>query len=302
MDERRLRIFQCVAELCNFSRAAEVLHLSQPSVSQQIQGLEEYFGVRLFDRTSKTVQLTAAGRTLYAQVEPLLQQHAEVRRAVAGAAGVVSGRLVVGASLTIGEYVLPRAIQPFVLHYPDVDLHVQIENTEQIAHLVSSGALDLGLVEGPVTAGDLVQEAFLEDELIPIAPAGHPWQEKASISLADFLTEPLILREKGSGTRRVMEEALAAAGVNLDRLAVRMELAGTEAIKEAVEIGLGVSVISRWTIRKELRLGSLVAKEITDLPIKRRFWFLYPRGRSLLPAASALMEQLRSSAVMYKGL
>jgi LysR family transcriptional regulator, transcriptional activator of the cysJI operon len=294
MDERRLQIFKAVADLRNFSRAAEVLHLSQPTVSQQIQGLEEYYGTKLFDRTSKSVELTAAGRALYASLLPMLQQFAEVRRAVMRSTGAVSGPLTVGASLTIGEYVLPQVLAAYLREYPGVEASVQINNTEQIVALMLSGALDIGLLEGPVQAPEMVEEVFLEDELVLVAPGGHPWRERAAITLEDLQAERLVMRERGSGTRHALEERLQAAGVRLADLQVAAELAGTEAIKGAVEAGLGVAALSRWTVRKELRLGTLLARRIPSLPIRRTFRAVYPRGRTLVPTAAALLAHLHA--------
>ncbi len=295
MDQRRLQIFWAVAEQRNFSRAAELLHMAQPTVSQQVQGLEEFFGVRLFDRTSKSVALTAAGRALYAHVGPLLQQLAEIKRSVIQAAGVVGGTLTLGASMTIGQYVLPRVIAAFANEYPSVEVRLQIQNTEQVAHRVAVGALDLGLVEGPVSGADLIQETFLEDDLVFIAPANHRWHSKATIALADLKEEPLILREKGSGTRQVMEEHLTSAGIRLEEFRIVTEMAGTETIKGAVEAGMGVAPISRWTIQKELRLGSLLFRTVRRLPMRRTFRAIYPRGRTLVPSAAAFVQKLQSS-------
>jgi len=297
VDERRLQIFRAVAEQRNFSRAADLLHMAQPTVSQQIQGLEEILGVRLFDRTSKSVALTAAGRALFAHVGPLLQQFAEVKRAVVQAAGIVSGTLTIGASMTIGQYVLPRVIAAYSQDHPSVEVRLQIQNTEQVAHQVGVGSLDLGLVEGPIQGAELIQETFLEDELVFIAPANHRWQNKATISLVDLKEESLIVREKGSGTRQVLEERLQSAGVRLDEFRIATVMAGTETIKGAVEAGMGVAPISEWAIQKELRLGSLLVRTIRKLPMKRTFRAIYPRGRTLVPAASAFLQKVQSPEV-----
>ncbi len=293
MDERRLTIFRTVADLRNFSRAAEVLHLSQPTVSQQIQGLEEQLGAKLLDRTSKAVELTAAGRELFARVGPLLEQFAETRRAVMQAVGTVSGPLTVGASLTIGEYVLPQVLSVFAREYPRVELKLQIANTEQICNKVAAGSLDVGLVEGRVESPELHQERFLEDEVLFVAPAGHPWSDRRSLGPTDLRSERWILRELGSGTRQVLEEHLAAVGIDLQDIKIASELASTEAIKGAVEAGMGVSALSEWTVRKELRLGTLVARGPQSHPMKRAFHAVYPRRRTLVPAAAALLRLLQ---------
>lgn len=295
MDERRLQVFRAVAELRNFSRAAEVLHMSQPAVSQQIQALEEHYGVRLLDRTSKAVQLTAAGRALYAQIIPLLQQFAEVQRAVVRAAGSLSGPLTVGASLTIGQYVLPQVLAAFERQHPEVRVRLHIQNTEVVAFRVRDSELDMGFVEGPVTGSDLHEEPFLDDELVLIAPANHHWRERRTIAPSELYSERLIVRERGSGTREVMENGLRAAGINVADLTIATELGGTEAIKGAVEAGMGVAIISQWTLRKELRLGTLLARRLRKHPIKRTFRVIYPHGHTLVPAAAALLDFLRSA-------
>lgn len=292
MDERRLSMFRTVAQLKNFSRAAEVLHISQPTVSQQIQGLEEHYGVKLLDRTSKVVELTAAGRELYARVGPLLEQFAETRRAVLQAAEAVSGPLMVGASLTIGEYVLPQTLSLFTREHPAVELSLRVENTEQICNLILSGALDLALVEGRVEHPDLLQEPFLEDELVFIAPGDHPWRERSALGARDLRTERWLLREKGSGTRHVLEEHLGAVGLSLGQMRIASELASTEAIKGAVEAGMGVAALSEWTVRKELRLGTLIARGPLSHPMRRIFQAVFPRRKTLVPAAVALLRLL----------
>lgn len=294
MDERRLMIFRAVAEQRNFTRAAESLHLSQPTVSQQVQALEEEMSVRLFDRTSKSVDLTPAGHALYARTGALLQQFAELKRAVLEAAGAVSGTLVLGASLTIGEYLLPRAIALFGQEYPLVEVKLHIQNTEQIVHRLMEGSFDLGLVEGPLDVPELVQETFLEDELLVIAPVNHPWREKPLITPADLKAERLILREPGSGTRQYMEEYLRAAGIKPGDLQATTVLSGMESIKGAVEAGMGISVLSEWTIRKELRLGTLLARRLGNLPMKRSLRVVRPSGHSLIPAAKAFLRVLQS--------
>ena len=287
-----------MAEHRNFSRAAALLHLAQPTVSQQIQALEEEYGTRLLDRTSKSVALTAAGRALYAQAGAVLRQCAELRRAVLQAAGSVSGPLTLGASQTIGEYILPRLIAAFQADHPGVTVRLQIHNTEQIESLVQAGQLDLALVEGPLESQELLQAAFLEDHLVVIAPPDHPWRDRSSISLADLRGERLVMREAGSGTRRVMEAALQAAGLNPEELHVVTELAGMEAIKGAVEAGMGVACVSHWAIRKELRLGTLLARSIRGVPMQRGLRAVYPAGRTLLPAASALLRLLQSPELL----
>lgn len=298
VDERRLGIFRTVAEQRSFSRAASLLYISQPTVSQQIQALEEHFGARLFDRNSKSVVLTAAGRALFERTEQLLREFTATRRAVLRAVGDITGVLTLGASQTNGEYILPSVLAAFRGDHPDVMVRLQIQNTERIEALLLAGRLDLALLEGPVTLAELTQVVFLVDELVVIAPGGHPWREKAVLSLADIQSERWIVREAGSGTRRVMEEALARAGIAWDQLNIVTEMEGMEAIKGAVEAGMGVSCLSRWAIRKELSLGALICRPVRGLPMQRTLRAVYPTGHTLVPAAAALLRQLKSPELL----
>lgn len=301
MDEGLLRVFQAVVKFRNFSRAADVLHMAQPTVSQQIHRLETLLQARLFNRTSKSVTLTPAGRALNAHVGVLLEQFAEVRRSVIEAEGRITGPLTIGASMTIGQYVLPKPIADFIRNYPNVKVQVSIDNTEQIVQQVVMGAVDIGLVEGPVPNPDIIEETFLEDEVVFIAPAHHPWNAKTTLSVADLKNVPLIMREEGSGTRRILEERLQAASVPLESLQVITEMAGTEPIKGAVEAGMGVAAVSAWAIQKELRLGTLITRTLDGMSMKRTFRVIFRRGRTVIPAAQAFREQLQSLAGRVPG-
>ena len=212
MDERKIKVFVAVADHLSFSRAARVLHLSQPAVSQQIAALEAELGARLFERTTRRVRLTAAGATLLVRAEPLLREYAETRRAVAASEGRIAGELSVAASLTIGSYVLPPALAELALSDPELRAKVTIENTEQAIGSLLSGRVDLGFVEGEVSADNIELHLLREDELVLIASRQHRFGTMEFVTLSDLLVEPFVLREEGSGTRQVAESYLRKAG------------------------------------------------------------------------------------------
>jgi LysR family transcriptional regulator, transcriptional activator of the cysJI operon len=292
MLDYHLLVFTTVAEKKNFSRAAEALNLSQPAISLQVQSLEEHYGVRLFERSNKRVELTRAGEILYDYATRILALHSEAEQAMNDLIGLVTGRLVIGASLTIGEYVLPRLLAIYTREYPKVTVEVVIGNTEEIAENALADMIDVGLVEGPVNKKRLLIQPFMEDELMLVVPASHPFAERTQVELEDLRDEIFILREAGSGTRFLMEELLQA--LPFDQKII--QFGSTQSIKEAVESGLGISFISKWTIRKELALGTLRALRIKDHELKRQFSLLYKQNKFLSRAGKEFIQLTAKTA------
>jgi len=272
LENFRLVVFRAVAEHLSFRKAAEHLFLTQPAVSLQIKALEEDLGVQLFDRTGTHIALTAAGELLlrYAtQVHSLLS---EAEHDIAAASGEHAGQLALGASTTIAQYVLPSILGDFRRQHPRVALTLTSGNTEEIVTAIEQQRIALGLIEGPARSRDIKTEPFLLDELVLIVPAAHEWSDRASVPLAEVPGVPLLLRERGSGTRQVVEAALERRGVRRRALNVPMELDSTESIKSAVEAGLGVGFVSRWALAKDSRLGSTFKiMHIEGLRIERQF-------------------------------
>lgn len=295
MDERRLEVFRAVARELSFSRAALALHLSQSAVSQQIAALEVELGGVLFDRSRRRVRLTPAGAVLLNRVDALLGDFAEARRAVAAARGAVEGDLRVAASRTIGTYLLPGLLAVLGRRHPTLRLAISIENSERVVQTVRSGHADIGYIEDTVSGPGIVLTPLLEDELLVVAAASHRFAQMAEVPLEDLAAEPLVLREAGSGTRRVSEEHLQAAGLRLDDLHVAAELAGIEAIKAAVEAGLGVSILSSATLAKDRRLGTLIARPLAGTTIRRSIFAVAPAGGIELPAARELTALLAAA-------
>ena len=279
LDNFRLVVFRKVADQLSFRKAAEELYLTQPAVSLQIKALEEDLGVQLFDRTGTHIQLTAAGRVLKRYAEQVSSLLGQAENDIAALSGDHAGHLALGASTTIAQYVLPRLLGSFTKEYPRVQTTLISGNTEHIVTAVEDQKIALGFIEGPARSRGVKTEPFLKDELVLIAPTASELAERASITGAELQSAPLLMRERGSGTRRVVELALERQGMKRSALNIIMELDSTEAIKSAVEAGLGVGFISRWAIAKDLRLNSsFKIVEVDGLTIDRDFLLAYVSG------------------------
>jgi DNA-binding transcriptional LysR family regulator len=279
LDNFRLVVFRTVAAQRSFRKAAEELYLTQPAVSLQIKALEEDLGLQLFDRTGPHITLTAAGTVLQ---DYALQTHALLAQAehdIASLGGEHAGQLALGASTTIAQYVLPRLLGEFRRQHPRVLPTLVSGNTEHIVDAVENQKIEVGFIEGPARSRDVKTAPFLEDELVLIVSSAHEWAELESISAKDIASAPLLMRERGSGTRRVLELALEKQGLKRNALNIVMELDSTEAIKSAVEAGLGVGFVSRWAIAKDLRLGaSFKIVEVEGLRVRRDFLVAQAKG------------------------
>ena len=292
MADRRLQVFHAVARLLSFTKAADALHMTQPAVTFQIRQLEEYFDTRLFDRTHNRISLTDAGQRVYEFADRIFQLYGEMENVVRKITGEVSGVLLIGASTTIAEYMLPSLLGGFKSEYPDVNIQLKVSNTEGIVSMVEDNTIDLGVVEAPVSNKNLAVEVCRHDQLVAIVPPDHPLAARERVASAALLDHPYISREEGSGTREVIEEYLAGVGLNGDDLKTRMELGSPEAIKRAVEVGMGISVISRATVLKELKLGTLRAVPL-DPPLERPFSFVHQKQKFRLRVIDELLSFAR---------
>ena len=290
LENFRLVVFRAVAELLSFRKAAEELYLTQSAVSLQIKALEEDLGVQLFDRTGSRIALTPAGKMLLHYAEQVSALLTRAEQEVSTLSGEHAGHLALGASTTIAQYVLPRLLSEFRREYPRVQPTLISGNTERIVSAVVQQQIALGFIEGPAHSRDVKTEPFLVDELVLIVPAAHEWAERASVACAEITGTPLLMRERGSGTRRVIEIALERQHVKRAALQIVMELDSVEAIKSAVEAGLGAGFVSRWAIAKDLRLGnSFKIVEIEGLRIRRDFLIAYAAG----PGPQGLAQEFR---------
>ncbi len=289
MADRRLQVFHTVARLLSFTKAAESLHMTQPAVTFQVRQLEEYFNTRLFDRTHNRISLTEAGQRVYRFADGIFALYSEMENAVRDLTGEVSGVLMVGASTTIAEYMLPALLGNFKAKYPEVTIRLSVANTDAIVAMVENNSIDLGVVEAPVHNKNLVVETCRIDRMVLIVPPGHELAARDSVPMSALLEYPYICREEGSGTREVILEHLNYTAIDPASLNVVMELGSPEAVKGAVEAGMGVSIVSRATIAKELQLGTLVAIDI-EPPLERPLSFVHQKQKFRLRAIEKLLD------------
>jgi DNA-binding transcriptional LysR family regulator len=292
MSDRRLQVFHTVAKLLSFTKAAESLHMTQPAVTFQVRQLEEYFNTRLFDRTHNRINLTEAGKRVYEYSDTIFQVYSEMENAVREITGDVNGVLIIGASTTIAEYMLPALLGDFKTKYPDVNLRLKVSNSEGIVAMVENNVIDLGVVEAAVTNKNLAVELCRVDRLVAVVPPNHEFANLETMHIKDLLRYPYICREEGSGTREVILEYLDQLGLVKEELNIIMELGSPEALKGAVEAGIGVTIISRATLNKELKLGTLVAIDL-DPPLERPFSFVHQKQKFRQHTVEKLLEFAR---------
>ena len=293
--DRRLQVFHAVAELESFTGAAKRLHMTQPAVTFQIRQLEQHFNTRLFDREHNRIELTAAGRRVEQYAKRILALYGEMDGSLRELTDDMAGTLMLGASMTIAEYDLPRLLVRFKEMFPEVNVKLLMSNTDGIVQMVIENRIDLGLVEGPVHNRSLTVRRYDVDRLVIALRPGHPLAGEDRVPLEALRGVPLILREQGSGTREVFLEHARAAGFEIDEFDVTMELGSPEAIKGAVAAGLGITIISVATLRKEIELGTLRAVEL-DPPIERPFSFVHQNQMFRVPAVEELVRLATADA------
>ena len=282
----RLRIFLAVAEQMHFTRAAEVLYMTQSSVSSAIQNLEEYYGLKLFDRIGRHIEITAAGKLLKIEAQKILEQVNLTERGLRELNNLHRGELKLGASLTIGNYWLPNKISEFKRHYPGIEIYCTLGNTAEISKGTMDGQFDLGFVEGKINSSvtdALKIETIGSDRLLIIVGRSHPWFSTAQVSLTELTQTTWVMREPGSGTRAVFEQTLREWGIDPTDLNVVLAMNSGEMVKAVVEDGVGVTAISELMIKKELQLNRLRSVQIEELgastQIARSFFQLKHRQR-----------------------
>ncbi|MDO8281419.1 MAG: selenium metabolism-associated LysR family transcriptional regulator [Thermodesulfovibrionia bacterium] len=279
MDDHKLRVFCTVAETKSFSRASEIIRLTQPAVSLQIQALEDMYGTKLFNRSGCIITLTNAGEILYKYATEINSLYGDAEKEIGSLTGQVKGILSVGASSTIGNYILPSVISEFKKKYPKVGIHIHISNTRNVIEYLNTGNVDIALVEGEIKKQKLIVEKLIPDEMVLIMSPLHPWAKRLSISIMELSKEPMIFREEGSGTRQVIEKHLATHGITQQNLKISLVMGSTASIKNAVEEGLGVSIISKWAVKKEVKFGVIKTCGFKDEAFKRDFNLVYKKSK-----------------------
>src|SRR5699024_9768148 len=293
--DQHLQVFVTVAEQQNFSRAANEHHMTQPAVSQYIRALEDTIGTRLLERTNKYVRLNKAGEIVYHHAKEILGLYTKMQNLVDDLEHKASGPLSIGASYTFGEYVLPRIIANLQDIYPDIVSTVTIGNTFKIADLVASHQLDIGIVEGHFNESKLIAEPFAEDHMVIVASPDHKWiRGKERVKISDLENETWIVREHGSGTREATEKMFQLFHITPDNF---MHYSSTQPIKESVEAGLGISLLSQWAIQKELCHGDLEIIKVNGLPLSRQF-SIVTKSPFQTKALEVFIELLRNNKML----
>ena len=283
---RQLRVFESVARLLSYTRAAEELHLSQPAVSMQIRQLEDNLGLPLFERVGKKVYITEAGQEMYHYSRGVEQQLSEAETVLENLKGLRQGRLVLAVAST-ATYFVPRLFDEFNKKYEAVSLSLDVTNREGLLSHLEANDTDMIIMGLPPGEMDLEAEAFLDNPLVVIAPPGHPLVGQRHIPMETLQQETFIMRERGSGTRISTERVFEDVGIQLK---TGMEMSSNEAIKQAVQAGLGLGVLSIHTLEVELMLKRLVVLDVEDFPIIRHWYIVHRRGKRFSAVAQAFRD------------
>ncbi len=294
IENFKLKVFRVVAELLNYRRAAEELHLTQPAVTSQIRSLEDGLGIALFDRIGRETSLTPAGATLLQYVRQIEAIANDAIAALAPFGGREGSELSIGASHTIAVYLLPKLLTQLLREWPRLKIHVVGGSTNEVLQALTAHQIAIGLIEAPAHRPDLKVEVFGEDELTLIVRPDHRWASKSTVSAAELVQEPILLREVGSGMRQFVEEYLERNGVLRQQLRTVVDLNSTEGIVAAVEVGLGVGFVPYMSIEKSLALGSVKAIQLDNGPIRRQLSIVLLNGPDPRGLAGELVDLLRT--------
>ncbi len=283
---RQLKVFEAVARQLNYTRAAEELHLTQPAVSMQVKQLEDQLGVALFEQLGKRIHLTEAGHEVLAYARTITQQLDELEGILNRLKGLSGGRLRIAVATT-ANYFIPTLLGTFSRRYPDVTVSLDVTNRETLLRDLSENTVDLVIMGQPPAELDVEAQVFMDNPLVIVAPPGHPLAGKKRIPLARLQEETFLVRESGSGTRIAMERFFTGRGM---RLKTGMEVGSNEAIKQSVQAGLGLGLLSRVTLGQELALKRLVVLDVAEFPIMRHWYVVHRRGKRLSAPAEAFKQ------------
>jgi len=287
---RQLRAFEAVARLRSFTRAAEELHVTQPTVSKQIRLLNEEVGLPLLEQIGKQVFLTEAGEELYATCADWLETWGRFEQSIANLQGLKQGRLKI-ATVTTSKYFMPRVLGPFCARYPGIDIAMEVVNRDRLLERLSRNQDDLYVMGVPPEGWDIESEPLVENALVVVAAANHPLAGRRHIPFTELANQPFLLRERGSGTRITMERVFRERNTPF---VIKMELGSNEAIKQAVAGGLGLAVLSRSTLRREVDANELRVLDVEGFPIRRHWYVVRPKGKQLSVVARTFLEFLHS--------
>ncbi len=300
MDLWRLTIFCKVVELKSFSRAASAVYLSQPTVSSHIKDLESHFECKLIDRLGREVAPTKAGELLYGYAAKMIALKEDAEKALSEFQGKIRGHLTIGGSTIPSGHILPPWLGKFKKAYPEVTVTLMESDTAGIIEDTIEGRVELGIVGAKPRQAQLVQKQIMDDEMVLVVHSRHRWAGRRGVPMKDLLGEPFIMRERGSGTRRSIEQALDKSGHWLKQLNVVAEMGSTEAVRQGVKAGVGVSIVSECAVADELASRNLSKVRIDNLVLKRAFYLIVHKHRTQSPLCRAFIdfvnEQVKSKA------
>jgi DNA-binding transcriptional LysR family regulator len=290
-------IFCRVVDFQSFTKAAEALGLTQPTVSEHIRVLEESLGEKLVDRLGREILPTPAGKVLYRYAREIIQLRDKAVQAIGKFKGNLSGDLHVGASTIPGTYILPKLVGTFKASYPSIQLMLKIGGSGEIVRMVLEGKVEFGVIGARWEEKRITLEEIYSDELVLAVYKGHPWESRENVKLDELAGTPFVLRERSSGTRLVMTQALEAAGFSPSLLNVVAEMGSTEAVKEAIKARIGISIISSYAVKEEIERNSIFVVPLREICIQRPFFLAQRKNRELSPLCSAFLEHLRTEDV-----
>lgn len=293
MDIRRLEVFCKVVEMKSFTKAAEAVYLSQPSVSEHVRLLEDTLGEKLLDRLGRKVLPTQAGQILYQYARRIIRLRDEAIQTIEEYRGNLSGTLAIGASTIPGAYILPALLEAFKDQNPSIQLVLKIFGTSKVVKDLLEGELELGVIGAKWKDHRLECREFLSDELVVVTSPDHPWAQRKDVSLQELESQPFILRERGSGTRMVMTQALKEHGIDPAQFRTVAEMGSTEAVRQGIKAHIGISIVSSLAVEEDIRRGSLVSVPLKGLRIPRSFYLVYRKSRQMTPLAVAFLNHIQ---------
>ncbi|SPF42007.1 Transcriptional regulator, LysR family [Syntrophobacter sp. SbD1] len=302
MDIHRLMIFCKVIDLQSFTKAAEALSLSQPTVSEHIRALEESLGEKLVDRLGREILPTPAGKVLYRYAREIIQLREKAVQAIGKFKGNLSGALHVGASTIPGTYILPRLVGTFKASYPSIQVTLEIGSSGEVVQKIIEGKVEFGIIGARWDEKKILLEEIYSDELVPAIYKGHPWEGREYVEVDELAGMPFVMRERSSGTRMVMAQALEAAGFAPSLLNIVAEMGSTEAVREAIKARIGISIISLYAVKEDVERNSLCVVPLKNITIRRSFFLAQRKNRELSPLCSAFLEHLRTEEGVEKAI
>lgn len=292
---KHLETFCKVAETGSFSRAGEAIYLTQPTVSGHIASLEQTVGLRLFDRLGRRVALTNGGQIFYRYAKEILRLRDEALNAVSEFSHLIKGRITIGGSTIPGEYFLPKVMGSFQREVPGISIGLVIADSQEIFDMLRAGEIEIGVVGMRFEGEGVDAYPLFRDRVIVVAPAQHPLVSRREISWEELCAAPLLIRERGSGTRKAFERRVAAAGLRMDDFRIIGEMGSSTAVKEGVKAGMGLGIISDLAVREEIERGDITEVRVQGQGASERAFFaVVPAGRDLSPPARRFLEFLQA--------